>query len=114
MKKKIVTFIRGVKERAMMLCVVMVLSCMQLLFAQNAGAGVGAIKQVTTEIAKYIPEVQSLLYVIAAIVGLGVVVTIFVKMNNEENDIKKTIMLVIGSCVTLIALAEAVPMFFGY
>lgn len=113
MKQKLITFIRGVKERAIMLSTFVALSCMQI-FAQDANAGIGAIREVTTSIGKYIPVVQDLLYVLAAVIGLGGVVTIFIKMNNEENDIKKTIMLVIGSCVTLLALATAVPKFFGY
>ncbi len=33
-------------------------------------------------------------------------------MNNEEQDVKK-IMMVVGACLFLIAAAQALPMFFG-
>lgn len=113
MKQKVITFIRGVKKRAIAVTLTMLCACMQVIYAQDSGAGIKAITKVTQDITKYIPAVQQLLYAIAAIVGLGGVVTIFIKMNNEENDIKKTIMLVVGSCVMLIAMATAMPMFFG-
>ena len=34
-------------------------------------------------------------------------------MNNEEQDVKKKIMLIVGACLFLIAAARALPMFFG-
>lgn len=124
MKRKIVTFIRGVKERAAKLLqrnevkislamLLIIVAGIQDLCAQDIGAGQNAIGIVTDNIKGYVGPVRNLLYAIAGVVGLGGVITIFVKMNNEENDIKKTIMLVLGSCVTLIALAEAIPAFFG-
>ena len=45
-----------------------------------------------------------------AIVGAGAV---FFKMNNEDNDVKKAIMMIIGACIFLVAAAEALPLFFG-
>ena len=34
-------------------------------------------------------------------------------MNNEEQDVKKKIMLTVGACIFLIAAANALPLFFG-
>jgi len=36
-----------------------------------------------------------------------------IAMNNEEQDVKKKIMMVVGACIFLIAAAQALPMFFG-
>ena len=36
-----------------------------------------------------------------------------IAMNNEEQDVKKKIMMVVGACLFLIAAAQALPMFFG-
>lgn len=77
-------------------------------------AGKGAIAQVSKSIASYIPEVQTLLYAIAGVVALGGAISVYIKMNNEEQDVKKSIMMIIGACIFLIAAAEALPAFFGY
>ena len=88
-----------------------------VVFGQDAAgdytSGINAISTVTTEIAKYVPYVQGLLYAIAGVVGLGGAISVYIKMNNEESDVKKSIMMVVGSCVALIGLAQAVPLFFG-
>ena len=34
-------------------------------------------------------------------------------MNNDEQDVKKKIMMVVGACIFLIAAANALPRFFG-
>jgi hypothetical protein len=34
-------------------------------------------------------------------------------MNNDEQDVKKKIMMVVGACLFLISAAQALPMFFG-
>ena len=33
--------------------------------------------------------------------------------HNEEQDVKKKIMMVVGACIFLIAAAKALPLFFG-
>lgn len=81
--------------------------------AQDVTTGVRAINSVSTQLENYIEPIQNLLYAIAGIVALVGVVSVYIKMNNEEQDIKKSIMLVIGACIFLIAAAEALPMFFG-
>ena len=35
------------------------------------------------------------------------------KMNNEEQDVKKSIMMIVGACIFLVAAAQALPLFFG-
>ena len=79
--------------------------------AQNAAgdysAGTTALTTVTEEIAKYVPIVVKLCY---AIVGA---ISVYIAMNNEEQDVKKKIMMVVGACIFLIAAAQALPLFFG-
>ena len=38
---------------------------------------------------------------------------LYTSMNNEEQDVKKKIMMVVGACIFLIAAAKALPLFFG-
>lgn len=83
-------------------------------FAQDAGAGVGAFTSVETNIKEYIVPVRKLIYVIAAVISLVGAFNIYHKMSNGDQDVKKTIMLTIGGCIGLIAMATALPKFFGY
>nr|WP_195653884.1 DUF4134 domain-containing protein [Bacteroides cellulosilyticus] len=86
-------------------------------FAQNAAgdytAGTTALSEVTTQIAKYIPYVVKLVYAIAGVVAVVGAISVYIKMNNEEQDVKKSIMMIVGACLFLVAAAQALPLFFG-
>ena len=66
--------------------------------AQNAAgdytAGTTALGTVTTEIAKYVPYVVKLCYAIAGVVAIVGAISVYIKMNNEEQDVKKSIMMI--------------------
>ena len=85
--------------------------------AQNSAgdytAGTTALTQVTEEIAKYVPIVVKLCYAIAGVVAVVGAISVYISMNNEEQDVKKKIMMVVGACIFLIAAAKALPLFFG-
>ncbi len=86
-------------------------------FAQNSAgdysAGTTALSTVADEVAKYIPIVVQLCYAIAGVVAILGAISVYIAMNNEEQDVKKKIMMVVGACLFLIAAAQALPMFFG-
>lgn len=65
------------------------------------------------EIAKYVPIMVKLCYAIAGVVAIVGAISVYIAMNNEEQDVKKKIMMVVGACIFLIAAAQALPMFFG-
>ena len=85
--------------------------------AQNAAgdytAGTTALGTVTTENAKYVPYVVKLCYAIAGVVAIVGAISVYIKMNNEEQDVKKSIMMIVGACIFLVAAAQALPLFFG-
>ena len=58
--------------------------------AQNAAgdytAGTTALGTVTTEIAKYVPYVVKLCYAIAGVVAIVGAISVYIKMNNEEQE----------------------------
>ena len=95
----------------------MFLCAVGMVFAQtNAGdysAGTNALGTVSVEIAKYVPVVVKLCYAIAGVVAVVGAISVYIKMNNEEQDVKKSIMMIVGACVFLIAAAQALPLFFG-
>lgn len=86
-------------------------------YAQNAAgdytAGTNALTTVTEEIVKYVPVMVKLCYAIAGVVAIIGAISVYIAMNNEEQDVKKKIMMVVGACLFLIAAAQALPLFFG-
>ena len=98
---------------------VLAMLCMvSVTFAQNSAgdysAGTTALGTVTTEIAKYVPVAVKLCYAIAGVVAVVGAISVYIKMNNEEQDVKKSIMMLVGACIFLIAAAQALPLFFGF
>lgn len=66
-------------------------------FAQNAAgdytAGTNALSTVTEEIAKYLPYVVKLCYAIAGVVAVVGAISVYIAMNNEEQDVKNILVL---------------------
>jgi hypothetical protein len=88
-------------KKAQMLCLMMVLGATSLMAQNVAGdysAGTAALK---------------LCYAIAGVVAVVGAISVYIAMNNEEQDVKKKIMMIVGACIFLIAAAQALPMFFG-
>ena len=87
------------------------------VMAQNSAgdysAGTTALTTVTAEIAKYVPIVVKLCYAIAGVVAVVGAISVYIAMNNEEQDVKKKIMMIVGACIFLVSAAQALPLFFG-
>ena len=76
------------------------------------GGGVSAVEGVATEISQYVPAARKVIYAIAGVVAIVGAISVYVKMNNEEQDVKKSIMMIVGACIFLVAAATALPKFF--
>ena len=116
--KKIKKFAKNLFTANRMKMLAMMLLCgTAVTFAQSAAgdytAGTSALSTVTEEIAKYVPYVVKLCYAIAGIVAIVGAISVYIAMNNEEQDVKKKIMMVVGACIFLVAAAQALPLFFG-
>ena len=66
-------------------------------YAQNAAgdytAGTNALTTVTEEIAKYVPYVVKLCYAIAGVVAVVGAISVYIAMNNEEQDVKNILVI---------------------
>ena len=66
-------------------------------FAQSAAGdysqGTTALTTVTEEIAKYVPYVVKLCYAIAGVVAIVGAISVYIAMNNEEQDVKNILVL---------------------
>ena len=75
----------------------MLLFCTLATFAQSSAgdytAGTNALSTVTEEIAKYIPYVVKLCYAIAGVVAVVGAISVYIAMNNEEQDVKNILVL---------------------
>ena len=68
-----------------------------IAMAQNSAgdytAGTTALTTVTEEIAKYVPIVVKLCYAIAGVVAVVGAISVYIAMNNEEQDVKNILVL---------------------
>ena len=60
----------------------------QTLAGTGYDAGTSALETVATELTKYIPYVVNLCYALAGIVAIVGAVSVYIAMNNEEQDVK--------------------------
>ena len=56
-------------------------------------AGKNAISQASEQIAQYVPIATKLCYAIAGVVAIVGAISVYVKMNNEEQDVKNILVL---------------------
>ncbi len=105
--KKVAT--HPVTQKAFMLLIMFTI-CLPMM-AQEA-EGITGFDTAVRIIGSYQPHVKKVIYAIAALVGLMGAASIYIKMNNGDQDIKKSLMMTIGGCVALICLAQAIPAFF--
>ena len=106
----------AVLYKVAMLAILLVSGPAALMAQNTAGdytAGINALTTVAEEIAKYVPIMVKLCYAIAGVVAIVGAISVYIAMNNEEQDVKKKIMMVVGACIFLIAAAQALPLFFG-
>ncbi|MFR2523996.1 MAG: DUF4134 domain-containing protein [Bacteroides thetaiotaomicron] len=115
MYRKAKEFAKGVSTQVKMLAF-MLLAGTPAMAQSTAGdysAGTNALSTVAEEIVKYVPIMVKLCYAIAGVVAIVGAISVYIAMNNEEQDVKKKIMMVVGACIFLIAAAQALPLFFG-
>lgn len=89
--KKIAT-----SKKAQMTCLMMVCGVTAMMAQTTAGdysAGTAALTQVSEEIAKYVPIVVKLCYAIAGVVAIVGAISVYIAMNNEEQDVKNILVL---------------------
>ena len=98
MFKKIKNYMKGaVKSKRLKTLALMMVCGTAACLAQNAAgdytAGTSALTTVTEEIAKYVPFVVKLCYAIAGVVAVVGAISVYIKMNNEEQDVKNILVL---------------------
>lgn len=116
LKNAMKRIVGAVLYKVAMLAILLVSGPAALMAQNTAGdytAGTNALTTVAEEIAKYVPIMVKLCYAIAGVVAIVGAISVYIAMNNEEQDVRKKIMMVVGACIFLIAAAQALPLFFG-
>ena len=106
--RKLLKFVRG-QMRLFMLGVEMGVCAFASAQTSKGGSG---FTSATTEIQNYATPVKNLMYAIAGVIALVGAFNVYFKMQNGDQDVKKTIKMTIGGCVAMVAMATALPMFF--
>lgn len=83
------------------------------VMAQNPGAGVTGLTTAETSLRTYVDPVCNIVMVIGGIVGLVGAIRVFSKWQNGDQDVTKSLMAWLGSCVFLVVGALVVKAFFG-
>ena len=102
-KNAIFSAVKRVEGMCMRTKAAVLMVCVALLkpagiFAQslaNTGyeAGTNAMEEVATQIAAYVPYVVNLCYALAGVVAVVGAISVYIAMNNEEQDVKNILVL---------------------
>jgi len=101
-----------ISKRATLVAALMVLTVGLTFAAGGETAGAAGFQGATDTIKGYQSLVKNLMNAIAAVIAVVGAFNVYFKMQNGDQDVKKTIMLTIGGCIAFVALAQALPMFF--
>lgn len=82
--------------KVQMLLIMLLCGATSLMAQNTAGdytAGTNALSTVAEEIAKYVPIMVKLCYAIAGVVAIVGAISVYIAMNNEEQDVKNILVL---------------------
>ena len=85
------------------------------VFAQSGdvSAGASALQGVTSDIAAYLPYVQALIYIIAAVLTAPNAIGVFHEWQNGDQEAKKHTIALVGGAIFLVVAVQSLPLFFG-
>ena len=100
LKNAMKRIVGAVLYKVAMLAILLVSGPASLMAQNTAGdytAGTNALTTVAEEIAKYVPIMVKLCYAIAGVVAIVGAISVYIAMNNEEQDVKN--ILVLQNCL---------------
>lgn len=92
----------------------MILAINSLAIPGFAQTGSAAILGASDGIYSYLPFVQGLCYVIAALIAIVGATSIYMAMQTSPQQVTKRIVTSVGSCLCFVCMAISLPQFFGY
>lgn len=81
--------------------------------AQDPGAGLSGLTTAEGHLTSYVDPVCNIIMILGGIVGLVGSIRVFTKWQNGDQDVTKSLMAWLGSCIFLVVGAIVVKAFFG-
>lgn len=79
----------------------------------DPGAGLSGLTEAEGHLENYVDPVCNIIMIIGGIVGLVGSIRVFTKWQNGDQDVTKSLMAWLGSCIFLVVGAVVVKAFFG-
>ena len=92
----------------------MIVATHSLAIPSFAQTGSEALSGASDGIYSYLPFVQGLCYVIAALIAIVGATSIYMAMQTSPQQVSKRITMSVGSCLCFVCMAISLPQFFGY
>ena len=93
--------------------ILVIMSFLPVSASLLAQTGLSAVGDVSSTIAVYLPYVQALCYVIAAVYAVAGAFNLYVSMQTQPQHTAKRMVTTFGSCICFVCLATSLPHFFG-
>ena len=90
-----------------------ILLAMPMAVSSFADSGLSGLSDAADGVGSYLPYVQGVCYVIAAVIVVAGAMSIYMSMQTNPNQIRKRMMMTVGSCMCFVCMATALPQFFG-
>lgn len=81
--------------------------------AQDPGAGLTGLGTAQDTLESYVDPVCNIIMIIGGIVGIVGAIRVFTKWQNGDQDVTKSLMAWLGSCIFLVVGSLVVKAFFG-
>ena len=90
-----------------------IIFAMPMAVSSFADSGLSGLSDAADGVGSYLPYVQGVCYVIAAVIAVAGAMSIYLSMQTNPNQIWKRMMMTVGSCMCFVLMATALPQFFG-
>lgn len=90
-----------------------IIFAMPMAVSSFADSGLSGLSDAADGVGSYLPYVQGVCYVIAAVIAVAGAMSIYLSMQTNPNQIRKRMMMTVGSCMCFVLMATSLPQFFG-
>ena len=90
-----------------------IIFAMPMAVSSFADSGLSGLSDAADGVGSYLPYVQGVCYVIAAVIAVAGTMSIYLSMQTNPSQIRKRMMMTVGSCMCFVLMATALPQFFG-
>ena len=111
--KNAVSRVKNCGQRAILSLCAMLIGSRAFAAVGDVGAGVGALDDANAELLKYLPVVQNIVYTICGIIALTSIGVLSYKIQNEDQDSRKSIMALLFGVIVVAVLTYTVPKILG-